>query len=195
MDNLIPEIPSTPVIKDSSDEDSEPFIQSAQGSPKKRPEKIRLEDATYKIVRRHINTLASIQSSLISLTEEIKRLDTLLEKESVPQHLLVRRSRPKLPSNLNHSEELKSAWDSQLNRAGRKLSIIWRQELARQFKRQRDRFREKEERAKTELENTIDSVQALRLFHKLLESNSKKSERKIHHRIQKADRRREHRRK
>ncbi|KAJ8035719.1 hypothetical protein HOLleu_19482 [Holothuria leucospilota] len=81
----------------------------AQGSPKKRPEKIRLEDTTYKIVRRHINTLASIQSSLISLTEEIKRLDTLLEKESVPQHLLVRRSRPKLPSNLNHSEELKSS--------------------------------------------------------------------------------------
>ena len=79
----------------------------------------------------------------------------------MPNHLRVFRNLPQLPGSLPCSEELKVNWNSLLQRTGRKLGQAWRQEFSPHAKKQRDRFKEKEERARVELEtleDTLDSI-------------------------------------
>lgn len=92
MDNLIPEIPNSPVFRDSSDDEAR--IQPGQKSPKKqqqKPDQIRLNNDTYKKVKQHSAVLIQLQTTIISLTTEIKRLDRQLTTDTVPKHLQVQR--------------------------------------------------------------------------------------------------------
>ena len=174
---LIPEIPASPTTEDLfSDSEEESSIQCGQRTPPEKDDRILLKEETYKKVRQHTEALRKIQATLICLTEEIKSLDQQLGKKAVPKFLRVQRSLPRLPGSLNHSELLLESWDSALLRAGRGLCKVWRSELSSQAKRQRDRFQEKEERAKADLESTEDSVEAKRLLEKLLRSSAKKEE-------------------
>ncbi|KAJ8049607.1 hypothetical protein HOLleu_02419 [Holothuria leucospilota] len=190
MDNLLPEIPSSPIFKDSSSDD-EAKIQPGQKSPKKQkePDHIRLDKDTYKKVKEHSAVLIQLQSTLISLTTEIKRLDNQLTTGTVPRHLQVQRNLPKLPGSLHCTEELRDSWNSLLLKAGKRLGQAWRQELSRQAKRQKERYQEKEERALADLDNEIQSVEAKRLLNHLLKKSSQKTETKIAHRHKKSERR------
>ncbi|KAJ8044733.1 hypothetical protein HOLleu_07564 [Holothuria leucospilota] len=145
MESLIPEVPSSPVYKDDSDLESSPKArqESPKGENLKNDTQIRLEDDSYKRVKHHLAPLTKIQSTVIGLTNEIKKMDNDLAEGRIPTHLRVSKSLPKLPGYLSCSEELRDNWSSLLQRAGRKLGQAWRQELSRQAKRQRDRFKEK----------------------------------------------------
>ncbi|KAJ8022851.1 hypothetical protein HOLleu_37860 [Holothuria leucospilota] len=71
MESLIPDIPLSPVLQDSSDEESR--IQPGQKSPsRKKSERIRLKNNTFKKVKSHSAALTKIQATLISLTSEIR---------------------------------------------------------------------------------------------------------------------------
>ncbi|KAJ8034575.1 hypothetical protein HOLleu_21472 [Holothuria leucospilota] len=123
MDSLIPDIPLSPVLQDSSDEESR--IQPGQKSPsRKKSERIRLENDTFKKIKSHSAPFTKIQATLISLTSEIKRLDHQLEKGNIPKHLQVQRNIPELPGSLACSEELRDIWGSHLQRAGKRLGKL-----------------------------------------------------------------------
>ena len=139
---LIPDIPLSPVNKDQSSSDEDfPAEQSTPAN--KRPTKvdrIHLEKDTYNKVRGHADTLKALQSKVIALIQEISQVDNA---QSVPYQLRVRRDPPRLPGQLNHSEEFTDSWNSVLQRAGRKLCRVWREELSRHAKRHRERFLER----------------------------------------------------
>ena len=174
MDNsLIPEIPASPVNKDLSFSEAED-IPCGQPSPaKKRPNRIYLEEPTYQKVRSHAETLKELQANVIALTKTITQVD---DTSSQVNQLKVRRDPPRLPGDLNHSEEFTESWDSILQRAGRNLCRVWRDELSRQAKRQRVRFLEKESRANADLESTVDSTEAKRLLNTILKSAATRQE-------------------
>ncbi|KAJ8048969.1 hypothetical protein HOLleu_01497 [Holothuria leucospilota] len=171
MESLIPEVPSSPVYKDDSDLESS--SKARQESPKgenlKNDTRIRLEDDSYKRVKHHLAPLTKIQSTVIGLTNEIKKLGSDLAEGRIPTHLLVPRSLPKLPGCLACSEELRDSWSSFLQRTGR--------------------FKE-EERARIELDTLPDNADSKRLLWTLLEKSAKKTESQFKYRPQKAERRR-----
>ncbi|KAJ8026464.1 hypothetical protein HOLleu_31286 [Holothuria leucospilota] len=123
-----------------------------------KPDQIRLNNDTYKKVKQHSAVLIQLQSTIISLTTEIKRLDRQLTTDTVPKHLQVQRNLPKLPGSLSCSEELRDSWNSLLLKAGKRLGQAWRQELSHQAKRQKDLYEENEKRAIADLENELQSV-------------------------------------
>ncbi|PIK62093.1 hypothetical protein BSL78_00976 [Apostichopus japonicus] len=177
MDSLIPEIPASPVNKDlsfSSEED----IPCGQKTPtKKNDTRIQLQEDTYKKVKSHAETLKGLQSNLITLTTEISRIDG--DKNATYHQLKVQRNPPRLPAQLNHSEEFLDSWNQVLQRAGRNLRRIWREELSRQAKRQRDRFLEKRSRAETDLESTLEAPEAQRLLKTILQKSAKREETRV----------------
>ncbi|KAJ8030091.1 hypothetical protein HOLleu_26372 [Holothuria leucospilota] len=113
----------------------------------------------------------------MTLTEEIKSLDKHLEKRTVPQHLSVHRNRPK-PPNLSLSTarwNFLSLGTQVIARAGRRFCRVWPQELSNQAKKQRQRFLEKESRAKLDLESTSEGKkETKKLLEKLLRSSAKR---------------------
>ncbi|KAJ8047790.1 hypothetical protein HOLleu_06888 [Holothuria leucospilota] len=83
MESLIPEVPSLPVYKDDSDLESSPKArqESCKGEHLKNDTRIRLEDHSYKRVKHHLAPLTKIQSTVISLTNEIKNWTAIWPKE------------------------------------------------------------------------------------------------------------------
>ncbi|KAJ8042663.1 hypothetical protein HOLleu_09478 [Holothuria leucospilota] len=126
MESLIPELPSSPVYKDDSDLESSPKArqESHKGEHLKNDTRIRLEDDSYKRVKYHLAPLTKIQSTVIGLTNEIKKLESDLAEGRIPTHLRVSRSLPRLPGYLSCSGELRDSWSSLLQRAGRKLGRL-----------------------------------------------------------------------
>ncbi|PIK52988.1 hypothetical protein BSL78_10142 [Apostichopus japonicus] len=156
MDSLIPEIPASPVNKDSSFSSEEEHIPCGQRTPTKRNDnRIKLQEDTYKKVKSNADMLKELQSRLITLTKEISRIDG--DKNTTYHQLKVQRNPPKLRAQLNHSEEFTDSWNQVLQRAGRNLRRVWNDELSCQAKRQRDRFLEKRSRAETDLESTLEA--------------------------------------
>lgn len=171
ISDLIPDIPASPKFTTDSEEEK---ITCGQRTPPPRKDKILLKEEVYQKVRQHADTLGQLQAATIALTEEIKSLDVHLEKRTIPQHLRVYRNPPRLPKSLNCSQDFSDSWDSAVLRAGRGLCRVWREELSRQAKRQKQRFLEKEERARTDLESTEEGEPAKKLLEKLLHSSARK---------------------
>ncbi|PIK50242.1 hypothetical protein BSL78_12897 [Apostichopus japonicus] len=128
-------------------------------------------------VKSHAETLKGLQSNLITLTTEISRIDG--DKNATYHQLKVQRNPPRLPAQLNHSEEFTDSWNQVLQRAGRNLRRIWREELSRQAKRQRDRFLEKRSRAETDLESTLEAPEAQMLLKTILQKSAKREETRV----------------
>ncbi|KAJ8048328.1 hypothetical protein HOLleu_00597 [Holothuria leucospilota] len=190
MENLIPDIPASPVYKDSSD--TEETIPKGLKSPRREPEEGKLPAESFERVKYHLNALSKLQKTVIGLKKEITKLDEELAKGNVPNHLRLDRGLPKLPGFLHSSEEVREEFDSLLQRAGLRLGQAWRQELSRQAKKQKDRFLEKEQRARLELETVDDGVEEKKVLWKLLEKSGKRTEERRKHCQQKAAPRRHH---
>jgi len=180
---LLPATPVSPILKDNSDEDDDLGFPCGQKrliptKTKTTGDRITLLPPSYKLVKDNAETLKGLQAAVIHLTTDIKRLDTDIEKNTVPKHLRVYKNHPRLPRFLNPTPELLDSWKSSLERSGRRLSRDWRAELSRQCKRQTERFLEKEKRAYSELEGLIDSVESARLLTTLLRKSKQKEEEK-----------------
>ncbi|PIK51999.1 hypothetical protein BSL78_11111 [Apostichopus japonicus] len=156
MDSLIPEIPASPVNEDSSFS-SEEDIPCGQRTPTKRNDtRIKLQEDTHKKVKSHAVTLKGLQSNLITLTTEISRIDG--DKNATYHQIKVQRNPPRLPAQLNHSEEFTDSWNQVL---------------------QRDRFLEKRSRAETDLESTLEAPEAQRLLKTILQKSAKREETRV----------------
>ncbi|PIK56558.1 hypothetical protein BSL78_06526 [Apostichopus japonicus] len=144
---------------------------------KRNDSRIKLQEDTYKKVKSHAETLKGLQFNLITLTKEISRIDG--DKNATYDQLKVQRNPPRLPVQLNHSEEFTDSWNQVLQRAGRNLRRIWREELSRQARRQRDRFLEKRSRAETDFKSTLEAPEAQRLLKTILQKSAKRDETRV----------------